>query len=270
MKIYFFCPRWGSEHIPWEEFCRQVSEAGYDGVETPIPLEDKGRDQISNALDRYGLRLIGQYYQSFEKDFEIHKSNFRLHLENMRMMKCMLIDAQTGKDFYSIGQNVELFTIAEQISLESGITIAHETHRNKALFAAHKFAELAEKFPGIQITADFSHWCCVSESLLEQQAEAMEIAVSKAIHIHARVGSQESPQVADPRAPEYKEAFAAHLEWWDKIVSLRQQKDARFFTITPEFGPPPYMPTIPFSEAPLASQWELNIFMMDYLRKRYT
>jgi sugar phosphate isomerase/epimerase len=269
MKIYFFCPRWGSEHISWKDFCSQVSAAGYSGIETPIPLEPESRDEIKDALEQYGLLLIGQYYQSFEKDFQTHKSNFRLHLENMRLLDCMLIDSQTGKDYYSMAQNVELFQIAHQFSIESGITIAHETHRNKALYAAHRFGELVENFPKLKITADFFHWCCVSESLLEQQAEVMRVAISKAVHIHARVGHEESPQVSDPSAPEYREAFSAHLQWWDRIVSLRREQGASFATITPEFGPPPYMPTIPFSKTPLANQWELNLFMMDYLKKRY-
>jgi hypothetical protein len=32
MKIKFFCPRWGSENIPWDTFCSMVKEAGFDGV----------------------------------------------------------------------------------------------------------------------------------------------------------------------------------------------------------------------------------------------
>jgi sugar phosphate isomerase/epimerase len=255
--------------MPWKAFCKQVSEAGYAGIETPIPFDEAGRNEIREALDEYGLLLIGQYYQSFEKDFEAHQSNYRLHLENLRLLNCVLIDAQTGKDYYSTAQNVALFEMAARFSAESGIRVAHETHRNKALYAAHRFGELLQGFPDLQITADFSHWCCVSESLLEQQEDAVKLAISRTIHIHSRVGYEESPQVPDPRAPEYRQAFEAHLRWWDEIIVARRNEGCQHFTITPEFGPPPYMQTVPFSQTPLAGQWEINLFMMQYLEERY-
>ena len=40
------------------------------------------------------------------------------------------------------------------------------------------------------------------------------------------------------------------------------------YTITPEFGPFPYMPQEPFSKEPLANQKEINIKMRDYLKTR--
>lgn len=269
MTISYFCPRWGSADIPWDEFCGRVADAGYDGVETHLPQDEKGRDEVRQALDKHGLLLIGQYYQSFEKDFEAHKAAFRMHLDNLAQLDCVLIDSQTGKDYYPPAQNVELFGIAQEFTLTTGIKVAHETHRNKALYAAHRFKELVEYYPELEITADFSHWCCVSESLLEQQAETMELAVSKAVHIHARVGYQQGPQVVDPRAPEYKEAFEAHLSWWDAIISYRKSLGQQRFTITTEFGPVPYMPAHPYTKAPLASQWDINVFMMRFLRERY-
>lgn len=38
-------------------------------------------------------------------------------------------------------------------------------------------------------------------------------------------------------------------------------------TITPEFGPYPYMPQTPFNKRPLANQQEINIAMKLYLEK---
>lgn len=30
MKLLFFCPRWGSEHIPLESFLEMVCDAGFE------------------------------------------------------------------------------------------------------------------------------------------------------------------------------------------------------------------------------------------------
>ncbi len=267
MKVKYFCPRWGSEHLSWKQFGALVKQTGYDGVETFVPFEEEEKAELSKALKENDLLLIGQYYQSFEKDFDQHKISFKKHLEHLAGQDPLLIDSQTGKDYFTSTQNGELFAIASKITKESGVPVAHETHRNKALFAAHITRELLSQNPDIQITADFSHWCNVSESLLEEQQEAVSLAISSAIHIHARVGSSQSAQVSDPRAPEWKNELDMHLFWWKEIFRSRQHAGAEVLTITPEFGPAPYMPSLPFTRQPLASQWEINLFMLNLLKE---
>ena len=269
MKIKFFCPKWGSENISWNNFCAKVKDSGFDGVETPISFDADEKSEIAASLKKYNLLLIGQYYQSFEKDLKLHQEHFKKHLESIAGMKPLLIDSQTGKDYYTAEQNQALFQLATAVTNSTGIVIAHETHRNKALFAAHITKELLIKNPDIVITADFSHWCNVSESLLEQQTEAVQLAISKTVHIHARVGHAESAQVSDPRANEWKAELEAHLRWWDEIVAYRLANGAALLTITPEFGPAPYMPTLPYTEMPVANQWDINVFMMNLLKDRY-
>lgn len=269
MKIKFCCPRWGAEHIPWDSFCAMVKGAGFDGVETPIPFEQREKKAMATALQKHGLLLIGQYHQSFEKEMAAHKKSFKAHLENIAALNPILIVAQTGKDYYTSDQNRELFELAAAVTKTTGIVIAHETHRNKALFAAHVASQLLAENRDVLITADFSHWCNVSESLLEQQEAAVDLAVSRAVHIHARVGHAESAQVSDPRAPEWRAEVAAHHNWWDRIVAERLMCNADLLTITPEFGPAPYMPAIPFTRVPVASQWDVNVYMLGVLRERY-
>ncbi|MCR8561232.1 sugar phosphate isomerase/epimerase [Mucilaginibacter sp. BJC16-A38] len=269
MQIKFFCPKWGSEHIAWDAFCAKVKAAGYDGVEAPIPFDDTERAQIFEALDKYGLLLIAQYYQSFERDFEQHKASLKKHLEYLTSLKPLFIDSQTGKDYFTAEQNSELFKIATEITKQTGIVVAHETHRNKALFAAHITKDLLIANPDIVITADFSHWCNVSESLLVQQQEAVDLAVTRTVHIHARVGHAESAQVSDPRADEWVEELEAHLSWWDDIVKYRMEGGAQLMTISPEFGPAPYMPALPYTKMPVANQWDINLYMKDMLKWRY-
>ena len=38
--------------------------------------------------------------------------------------------------------------------------------------------------------------------------------------------------------------------------------------ITPEFGPPPYVPTVPFTGEPVTDVWQANVAMRDLLRTR--
>src|SRR5688572_26472830 len=109
MEILFFCPRWGSENISWDSFCKKVKDEGFDGVEAGIPFEPELRQEILTALAKYDLLLVGQYYQSFEKDFDEHKANYEKHLANLLSVKPVKVDAQTGKDYFTTEQNITLF-----------------------------------------------------------------------------------------------------------------------------------------------------------------
>lgn len=267
MNILFFCPRWGSELLSWDVFCNKVKDAGYNGVEAGVPFDKDEQGAMQTALSKYNLLFIGQYWQSFEKEFEAHKASYITHLHHLAKLHPIKIDAQTGKDYFSYEQNKELFDAADAFTKATGIVIAHETHRNKALFAAHVTYNFLQQLPSLNITADFSHWCNVAESFLEDQQDAVELAIQQTIHIHARVGHTQGAQVTDPRLPEWNDAMQTHLQWWKRITAHHLQSNQESITITPEFGPAPYMMDHPATKKPLANQWDINVWMMNYLKK---
>jgi sugar phosphate isomerase/epimerase len=267
MSLKFYAPLWGNT-LPLETFCRNIKTAGYDGVELDVPFEEEKRKELVAILNDHELEMIAQYWQSSEKDWDTHARNFEAHLRNMITVNPVLINCQTGKDYYSFEQNKRLIELAAKISAYSGINIIHETHRNKCLYAAHVTQMYLSRIPDLRICLDISHWCNVHESLLEDQQEAVELAITRTDHIHSRVGHPEGPQVNDPRAPEWKPVLDAHLAWWDRIVEI-QKKKGIVTTITTEFGPALYMPTVPFTQMPLANQWEINVYMLGLLKTRY-
>lgn len=266
-KIRFFCPRWGANDS-WESFCKRVKEAGYDGVEAVVPEDTKGRQEIAAALSKHNLDLIIVSLPGWADAVE-HKKKFEALLHDLATLKPQFINSQTGKDFFTFDQNRQIIEAADKVAKETGVKVLHETHRGKFSFAAHVTKAFLEKMPNLRITLDISHWCNVAESLLENQIDAVDLAISRTDHIHARVGHPEGPQVNDPRAPEWENAVKAHLAWWDKVVSTHQQKGAATITFTPEFGPPSYLPTLPFTQQPVADQWGINVHMMQLLKKRY-
>ncbi|MBS4066943.1 MAG: sugar phosphate isomerase/epimerase [Chitinophagaceae bacterium] len=267
MKLQFFCPRWGSESLSWDAFCSKVKQAGFDGVEAGVPFDEREMQAMQAALHQHQLLFIGQYWQSFEKDFFAHKEAYLFHLHHLAKLNPVKIDAQTGKDYFSFEQNKELFDVAAALTKETGIAVAHETHRNKALFAAHVTNHYLEQIPSLSITADFSHWCTVAESFLEDQQEAVALAIQHTIHIHARLGHTQGAQVIDPALPEWNDALQTHLQWWKQIATHHLQNNKEVLTITPEFGPAPYMMHHPLTKEPLADQWAINVWMMRYLKK---
>jgi len=271
VEIRIFCPRWGAEHLGYREFCRQVKDAGYDGVESDLPTGDQTQtDAFLEAMADNGLAFIGDHHQSSARNLEEHRKQLREHLEWLVAAKPLFINSQTGRDWFTLDDNLSLIGTAHQLSEQTGMTILHETHRGKFSFCAASTKAAMDRDPRLRLSADFSHWCVVSESLLEDQDQALEAAIRRTHHIHARVGFPEGPQVTDPRSPQAKAALDAHLSWWDRCIEARKADGLQTFTITPEFGPAPYMAVLPWTGMPVADQWEINRHMMNMLRERYT
>ncbi|MFO7822677.1 MAG: TIM barrel protein [Cyclobacterium sp.] len=268
MPIKFYAPLWGNT-LPFATFCENVKEAGYDGVEMELPLEKAEKDKVLDVLKDHQLELIGQYYQSFEADPKENLQNYEHYLRHLMAAEPVLINCQTGKDFFDFEANARHFELAAELSAHSGIPITHETHRGKCLYAAPVAKMYFQRLPDLRICLDISHWCNVHESFLEDQREAVELAISRTDHIHSRVGHPEGPQVSDPRAPEWSEALQTHLEWWDRVVH-RHLKEESILRVTTEFGPFPYMPSLAYTQMPVASQWDINVYMLNLLKQRYT
>lgn len=269
-QIQFFCPRWGSERLGWEDFLRTAKDAGYDGIEFGVSKEttQPELEQIFTLAGKQNMLLILQQYDTYDGDFASHKQAFATWFDKIKSFQPLFVNSQTGKDFFSMQQNKVLFEIADNYSIKTGIAVNHETHRNKCLFAAHIAKQYFTALPELTITLDMSHWVCVAESLLGDQSEAMQLACSRTQHIHARIGYAEGPQVTNPFLPQWEKELAAHLYWWDVIVN-RKRSEKQAITITPEFGAYPYMVHLPTGE-PVANQWEINAGMMNLLKKRYS
>jgi sugar phosphate isomerase/epimerase len=269
MNIKILCPLWGHEHLDITDFCLQIREAGYDGIDTWIPEEPKEKKKLFDALQKFELLLVSHQHQAHGKDFAAFKSSFWHYLELTAEGGPMLMNSHTGRDYFTLEQNLELIDIATEFSERKGITVAHETHRGRVGFSPVVMRDYFKARPEFVITADLSHWVCVTESFLGNFSAELDEAVARARHVHARVGFEEGPQIPDPRAPEWKHAVDHFLGWWDRIVETRRKAGDKVLAFTTEFGPPPYLPTIPFSNLPVANQFAINCYMKDLLRKRY-
>ena len=270
MEIKFFCPHWGSSDLDFAEFCVKVKIAGYDGVEMSLPIDQLEKKNILRTIKSNGLLYVAQHWETATFDFNQHKKEYRERLLNLASADPLFINSQTGKDFFSFEQNAELIHIASEVSSQTGIKIIHETHRGKFSFASHITFDYLNRLPDLRIGFDISHWCNVAESYLHDQQSAVDLAISRADHIHARVGFPEGPQIPDPRAPEWKEAVDIHVGWWKSIVERNRAEGKNLFTITSEFGPYPYMMILPNTQQPIVNQWEVNVYMKNMLKSLFS
>jgi sugar phosphate isomerase/epimerase len=270
MKTLFYCPYWGMESMPLAEAAKKVKAAGYDGMEVAL-----GPDKVADAkvvrdqkLDLVLLAFGGG------PTFSEHKKQYRTDLQKIAAAKPRYINSHTGHDYFSYEQNCELIQVADEVQQATGVKILHETHRGRFSYSAPAIQHYLVTLPNLRLTGDFSHWVNVSESYLADQPDNMSRAIQRTDHIHCRVGQPEAPQVSDPRAPEWQDALETHAKWWDAIrqrhLAAQSGNNVPELTVTCEFGPAPgYLPTLPYTNQPVVSQWEVNLFMMKFLNERW-
>lgn len=270
-NLKILATNWGFEGT-LDEFCAKAKKAGYDGMEVWWPTDNKpAQDELFAALKKHQLD-VGFLCGGGQEDPQEHLAYFKKMTEaaaKQTIQRPLYINCHSARDHFPVDVNSAFIEHTNRLSKETGIIICHETHRSRIMFAAHVAKTYIDKYADLKLTLDISHWCNVHESLLHDQKEAVDKAIERTEHIHARIGHQEGPQVNDPRAPEWDEAVKAHFTWWDRVIE-RKKKKGETATFLTEFGPPTYMPTLPYTQQPLANQWDINVHMMNLLRKRYT
>jgi sugar phosphate isomerase/epimerase len=269
MKLLILCTQWGMQEMALETFFSKVVNAGYDGIDTWIPEDATEKRKFLYLLNEFKLPLVCHQLQAKGTSIKEYCKSFEYYLNLSMECDPVLINSHTGRDYFTRDEQLKVIDVAQEFSVKNNIRIAHETHRGRIGFSPYNAMDLFLLRPDMKITADFSHWTCVTESYLENCSEIVDEAIKRTEHIHARIGYPEGPQITDPRAKEWSDATGIFLGWWDKIIEHKTDSGEQVFTITPEFGPPPYMVNLPSTGMPVADQLEINNYMKDELKKRY-
>jgi sugar phosphate isomerase/epimerase len=255
MQLKLVKSTWGMTGTLAENL-RRIADAGYAAVEMQLP-PDEVLPEFRSLLQETKLAYVAMVITLTED----HLNEFKAKVEKVRALEPLQLTVHAGKDWWPWETQRAFFAEALEVERQTGLVINHETHRGRPMFTPAATARLLREFPELHINADFSHFCNVCESLLEDQTEDMALCIARARHVHGRVGHEEGPQVNDPRAPEWARQLAAHEAWWAEIIRARQLAGAAYFTFNPEFGPPNYMPTLPYTAQPVSDLWEVCRWM---------
>ncbi len=268
MELKILCTQWGHERLPAEAFLLKVKEAGYDGVDTWLPETTADRSRFIRLLEQYDLAIVSHQHQATGHSIADYCRSLEYYLELSLECNPVLINSHSGRDYFTADEQLQVIDCAENFSARNSVLIAHETHRGRIGFSPGNFSGLAAVRPGMKITADLSHWVCVTESYLENFQDILTTAVERTAHTHARMGFPEGPQIPDPRSAVWQESVNYFVALWNRIFDFRKFRADDLFTITPEFGPPPYM-WVQTDGSPVASQWDINIYIKDLLRTEF-
>ena len=255
MKLTLVRHLWGVDlthglqpHLPrWRE-------VGYEALEASIRLVPD-RQAFLDFLKDHRFQWVPQV---FSHDF-VPGGSVREHLASLRAQieECLdhdplFFNAHSGHDNWTPAEAEDFYGQALALEKQLGIPVAHETHRLRYFATPWQTRHILQQFPDLRLTCDFSHWVCVCERLLPDMGDTLALAARHCHHLHARVGFEEGPQVPDPAAPEYAGHLLAHENWWDQIWQSQQDRGLTTSTLTPEFGPPPYLHSLPYTKVPVA------------------
>jgi sugar phosphate isomerase/epimerase len=266
MQLLFTKANWERSELSVRDFVRLCAETGYDGTEIYLPARPESTSEIREWHEAAGLKIVS-HIATEGANADEHLRSLEQRYRRAAELQPLFINSHTGKDHFSFADSLRIFEAGERLVAEHGVPLLHETHRGRALFSAPAALAFLREIPQLRLTADFSHWVCVHESDLSDQPEALAAAMQAAGHLHARVGFDEGPQVSDPRNPAHAVWLERFTGWWQTILDLRRAEGREWFTITPEFGPEPYMPLAGASPQPVGDAWEYNRWMHRYLRE---
>lgn len=255
MKLKLIRHLWGVDLTHGlQHYIPRWREAGYEAIESSIRTVPD-RAGFLRFLKESGFQWVPQI---FSRDFvaggsvDEHLDSLRIQIEECLDHGPIFFNAHSGYDNWSPAEAEEFYGRMLEMEKKLGVPVAHETHRLRWFGTPWQTRHILKLFPDLRLTCDFSHWVCVCERLLPDLDETIAMAARQCLHLHARVGFEEGPQVPDPSAPEYAVHLAAHERWWDVIWQAQRERGVAESFLTPEFGPPPYMHTLPHTNVPVA------------------
>lgn len=275
MEMECYKTLWGHPDT-FLQACEQAQSAGFSGVEGPAPTSEKEQDSWRQQLNDCGLGYIaeictaGSYVPDRNATVKEHLSSLAQKLEHAMPLSPRLINCLGGCDAWEEEQSLDFFSKAMRLAQAYDVSISFETHRGRSLFNPWVTARICEELKEIRLTADFSHWCVVCERLMDAEQGVLDQLISHVLHIHARIGYEQGPQVPDPRLARYKSALESHQHWWRRIWDSQRRQGFFRTTLTPEFGPDGYQQQYAVTGAPVGDLWEINCWMAQTQREQFS
>jgi len=279
---------------PWTipEAVAAIGKAGYTGIEAPIKVAlDFGKKEFCSLLQDHNLKYIPMVFSSGPapvvpgadskypghpkpgRSVDQHFDVWRAQVEESLSIgsAVALINCHSGSDYFKQSESEEFFRRVLEVEKNISTVITHETHRGRVLYSPWVARALLPNFPHLRLTADLSHFLCVAESSVndgELNAAISELA-PHVHHIHARYGHEQSPQIIDPRAPEWEQHVTGFERWWETIWRSQRARKLDVSTVSPEHGPPHYLASLPYTRQPIVNLWEINSWVHQRVVQRF-
>jgi sugar phosphate isomerase/epimerase len=249
MKLVTYRNLWGTTGSRSAVF-EQIAGAGYDGIES-ILWDDAHVQEVKLLLGRWNLDFRGVLWTRGTTVAE-HLASFEKQAIRVAPLTPSGFTVIGGSDCWDDSDIGRYYEGALKVEQRLGVPVAHEIHRNTCLFHPAAARRILARFPEIKLVCDFSHWVVSCERMIHDQEDLIRQCGRQAVHIHSRVGNEQTPQLGDIRAPEARPYLEAFEKWWEIVWEEQSARGLAVTSICPEFGAPPYQQTLPYTGEPVA------------------
>jgi len=260
----------GAPHRTFEAAVAAAADEGWDGVTYATIGEmiepDLGRlEPLTEQCAALGLELVVGVH-TFGRTLDDHR-RFADHVVPRAIAaQPRHIVHHTGLDSFSPADRAAFFHHIADYEQASGIPMCHETHRQRPLFTPWATREALAEHPDLHMVLDLSHWVVVAERLLDDIDGILHTAAPRVLHIDARVGQEEAPQIADPTDPRWTTQRAWFEAKWKMVIAAAAAAGRTEMVVVPEYGPPPYLPTAPHTGQPVVDLWSTVLREREHLK----
>ncbi|KAL1520836.1 hypothetical protein AB1Y20_022398 [Prymnesium parvum] len=254
---------WGLPHLRTDapRAIAHARDTGFAGIEAS--LSDVGTPAqlrlLCAALQSEGLSLVLSAYscwRNYEGPADA-RSTVAEHVaafdrDLLRIAEChaafprtvLRANGHSGSDAWTEAEACDFFGAVGETASSAGLPLSHETHRGRYLCCPFATRRLIHRLPSLRLTLDFSHWVIKCERLLDTEEEAtmLRSEIAPAVdHLHARIGTPQSPQLADVHSPLARRAAERFYSLWEDVWTAHETASvssrSSVATATVEYGP---------------------------------
>jgi hypothetical protein len=244
-----------------EEKLDMIRAAGFDGCGVRFADRDYART-VTGFLREHGMSWQAQCYPRTVDEL-------RPILEHVQELGADHLNLQPDVRPYRIEECMPYLEGWHRLASDAGITLHVETHRDRMTTDLFFTLHLLDRFPGMRLTADLSHYLVGREfawPVSDENHALMHRILDQAWAFHGRVASREQVQI--------QTGFAQHqgwvelfMGWWEygfRSWRRRAGPDATL-TFLCELGPTPYAIT-GADGYELSDRWQEALTMKDAVR----
>jgi sugar phosphate isomerase/epimerase len=212
----------------------ELVASGYAGAVATIDLAESIPDFRSQLGER-GLDYIATVTTTGDT-VAAHVDSLQRAVAEAEFHRPRLVIAQSGTAEWSGVEAGRFFEAAARIEEDLPFLVAHQTLTDRVLSRPEIADAMVQEFPDLRLAADFGHWVWACGGLLDDRPDVVRRCAAHVVHVNAGVGSEDSPRVPDPRAPEWSPHLAALELWWSMVWDEQERGGAAVTTLTPDAG----------------------------------
>lgn len=234
-RLLVYANEWAMRELPkdaerfWlrEEILREISKAGFDGMQAPAEWGD--------AVRAAGLRFCTN--DKANTPAEVHQAAAKV-----RDCGAEFATLHLGWGDESDAEMDALSAATLDAAAKYNVALWPETHRATILQDVWRTLRLLERFPSLRLNLDLSHYYCSQEIVyrgFEANAAGWQPILKRVACFHGRVSNAHAMQIplADPgygqHLFQFKQLWRQAMAYW-----LQQAGANDTLVFIPELGPP--------------------------------